>query len=426
MLTATALLQLVGEGAASLDDPLTTSVPDFALAAEPAWSSSVLLRHLLTHSSGIVDYTLLEGSSDDALLESFTTGDFERIGYPMAPSGRMFNYSNPNFTFTGLVVEKLRGAAYREVMKDRVFAPLGMDRTFFLASEVLADGDYAHASSVDEMNQPIVIAPDSYDNAWSRPAGFAFSSVRDLARFVLFLERGDRAVLPDDLRAAMMSPQLDTKNWFDLDHYGFGISIYEGAFLGGVDQFRRMRFVTHGGAIPGYAAEIWYVPSLRFGAVTLANTDGAYFPNTLVTALRELTSLPPASPAPEFTPDPASYSKYAGTYLDPYNAGTLIVRAHTSSLSISMPDLDRLRIPYEPELVPISPDNFILGVQGFQVGATFILDENDRGEFFRTRPFVARRTNTASLAPPAKLDAAAFLRAIRAESRRSRLLRPAP
>jgi len=54
------------------------------------------------------------------------------------------------------------------------------------------------------------VAPDSYDNAWARPAGYAFSSVVDYAKFVQFLYSGNASVLADSERLAMQSPQVST------------------------------------------------------------------------------------------------------------------------------------------------------------------------------------------------------------------------
>lgn len=91
-------------------------------------------------------------------------------------------------------------------MRERVFAPLGMTRTFFRPSEVEADGDFAWGKSSYDPSG--VIAPDTYENPWARPAGYAFSSVRDLADFARFLLQGQDDVLGSAQRQAMMSPRV--------------------------------------------------------------------------------------------------------------------------------------------------------------------------------------------------------------------------
>src|SRR5690606_16505048 len=111
------------------------------------------------------------------------------------------------------------------------FAPLGMDRTFFRAEDVLADGDYAIGASAYP-GVPSVVLPDSYENVWARPAGYATSSVEDLAKFVLFLMHGDEDVLSANHHQAMQTARVDTQELLDLVGYGYGLQVLDGAFLG--------------------------------------------------------------------------------------------------------------------------------------------------------------------------------------------------
>jgi CubicO group peptidase (beta-lactamase class C family) len=415
MLTATALLQLVDAGEVDLEEPITVALPDFSFALDATWAPNILVRHLLTHASGIVDYTPIDVPAElqtDEALSDFLTGDFGAQAYLMSPPGRMYNYANPNFYLAGLIVERKTGLLYREAMRQRVFAPLGMDRTFFLGTEVLTDGDYADALSTDDMGAPLTVRPDSYDNGFARPAGFAFSSVRDLAKFVLFLESGNTAVLSDENRMAMQSAQISSLSTGDLDHYGFGLAVNHGFFVAAND-FRDVKLVSHNGGIPGYSADVYYVPSKRFGFIALANTDGAYFGETFVHALTALTDVPASSTPPDLSVDPLRFQRYQGNYLDRFNVGRMNISAHTSSITIALPDVDAVNIPYERELLPTTPENFILRIQGFELPVTFILDENEEGEYFRTRVFVAAKVPTARLGRPHRVDREKLLKSLR-------------
>ncbi len=109
--------------------------------------------------------------------------------FTVAP-GTFYNYANPNFMLAGLVAEEAAGRPYREVMRRRVFKPLGMTRAVFLPSEVLADNDFAYG-----VRNARAIAPGDYDNAIERPAGFAWTSAEDLAKFAQFILRGNPAAL---------------------------------------------------------------------------------------------------------------------------------------------------------------------------------------------------------------------------------------
>lgn len=407
MMTATALLQLAASGDVALDAPITDYLPDFQVAGEPG-ASAIRVEDLLTHTHGMVDYLAIDAPpAADEELYDFLHGFFFRNNvYLMAPPGRLFNYSNPGYYTAGLLVEELAGAPYREVMRDRVFLLLGMERTYFLADEVIADGDYPSGATVDWTDGAgaRVATPDAYDNAWARPAGYAWSSVLDLAAFARFVMEGAPDVLPAAELAAMQAEQVDTEELLDLRHYGYGLSVDRGLFLGAGD-FREEKIVSHGGAIPGFSALVVTVPRTGFAFIVLANTDGAYFTDSLTLALEQFAGLPPSSTPPDLAEDPADLDRYVGTYFDPYNVGTVVVTRAGDALEVDMPDVDAAGVPYQPVLIPLSKQNYLLRIQGFDLPVTFILDDAGAGEYFRTRAFVARRQTTPMprLVPRVKL-----------------------
>ena len=123
---------------------------------------------------------------------------------------RSDNYSNPNFYLAGLALERASGVTYRQAIALQPRGPpLGMERTFFLPSEVIADGNFSDGASTNEAGGPWDVTPDAYDNAWLRPAGYAFSSVVDYAKFVQFLYAGNQSVLSDTERQAMQTAQVN-------------------------------------------------------------------------------------------------------------------------------------------------------------------------------------------------------------------------
>jgi len=297
-------------------------------------------------------------------------------------------------------------------MTEDVFAPLGMDRTYFLGSEVLADGDYALGETTYP-GVPSVVHPDTYENAWARPAGYASSSVLDLAKFVGFLEDGATAVLPDSLRAEMQSEVMDTVQYLDYVQYGYGLFVLNHAYLGSAEEVYPLTIVNHGGDIPGFAADVYYVPSLRFGFVALANADGAHLTQSFVTALATLTTLPSPEPAPDVTISDAELASYAGTYHEDFGYGDIVITHSGGGLAISMPVLDQAGIPYDPVLGQIAPDNFYFLVQGVPLALTFFRDDTGITRYLRTRVFVGVRVDAfGPPMPPAPLAPGALQRAL--------------
>ena len=127
--TAAAVLSLVEEGKIALDDPVAKYLPDAPPAFRP-----ISVRHLLTHTSGIPDYT--DGTFD--LRRDLTEEDLARMAFRLnlefAP-GTRWNYSNTGYVLLGIIVRKASGRFYGDVLRERVFVPLGMKTTRVISEE---------------------------------------------------------------------------------------------------------------------------------------------------------------------------------------------------------------------------------------------------------------------------------------------------
>jgi CubicO group peptidase (beta-lactamase class C family) len=400
-LTAIALLQGVESEAVDLERPIVDYLPGFHLTLTPGPVAAITARHLLTHTSGLHDYLEIAAPADeatDAALAGFLTGRYADVGYVQSPPGAFYAYANPGYMLAGLLAETVTGVPYRTLVHDRVLAPLGMNRTVFLPSEVLADGDYALGQTCDPAadatcaNPPgigPVVRPDTYDNPWGRPAGYAWSSVLDMAKLVTFLVHGDEQVLGRELAAAMTSAQVSMPETGGRASYGFGIETAPGITLPsatGLSKYYALTFIGHDGGIPGYSANWACLPQVDFCFVTLASGDGAFFIRSLVTAIQTLVDLPAPSAPPDFAPRLDRLDAYAGTYVDPFALGTIQISRAGDSLSAFVPTLD----PENPiPLTATAVDNFA-APDGTPV--TFIPDANGTYSYLYSRPFVAVRT----------------------------------
>lgn len=133
--TATAIMLLVHDGKLRYDQTLPSVFPEF-----PAYGQNITIRNLLNHTGGLPDYEDLMDAAeksqgralwspehqiqDDevlALLEKESKGKF-------AP-GTRWAYSNSGYVVLGLIVAKISGQPYRDFLRARIFAPLGMNRT---------------------------------------------------------------------------------------------------------------------------------------------------------------------------------------------------------------------------------------------------------------------------------------------------------
>ncbi len=399
-LTAIGLLQTVQAGQVDLDRPVVDYIPAFHLTLTPEPVAAITARHLLTHTSGLHDYLETAAPPDestDAALAGFLTGRYAGIGYVEFPPGAFHAYSNPGFMLAGLLAETVTGVPYRTLMHDRVLAPLGMRRTVFLPSEVLADGDYAIGQGCDPAADPScqappdigrIVRPEAYDNAWGRPAGYAWSSVLDMAKLATFLVHGNDQVLGRDLATAMTSPQVSMPQTAGRASYGFGVVAAPGIALPspqGQVSYYAVKMVAHDGALAGYSANLSCLPELDFCFVTLASGDNAPFVRSLVTAIQTLVQLPASSTAPDVAPRLERFDAYTGTYVDPFALGTVRITRTANTLSAFVPTFD----PINPiPLTATATDNFT-AADGTPV--TFIPDAAGVYTYVYSRPYVAVR-----------------------------------
>jgi CubicO group peptidase (beta-lactamase class C family) len=268
-MTTLLLATLVDEGKLSWDTPVVQVMPDFKLG-DPETTKQVLVRHLVCACTGLPrqDFEwLLEFQGATPKSEMELLGRFQ----PTSKFGEMFQYSNLLAAAGGFVAahvispDRELGAAYDDAMAARIFTPLGMSSTTFDFAKALA-GNHAspHAWDADGNTAAAVMAAN-YSVVPLRPAGGAWSSARDMMRY-LRMELGKGAL--DGKRVASeanvvsrRNPQIRIGN--DVT-YGMGLE---------VDRQWGIPVVHHGGSMIGYKSDMVYLPEHDVAAVILTNGD---------------------------------------------------------------------------------------------------------------------------------------------------------
>jgi D-alanyl-D-alanine carboxypeptidase len=253
--TATSVLLLAEEGKLSLDDPVERFVPGLTRGRE------VTVRQLLSHMSGYQDYWpqdyvppfMRRETTAAEILDRWAKKplDFE--------PGTQYQYSNTGYVAAGLVVEKASGTPLLELLKARVFAPLGM--------ESVADIDRAPLGGSDPVGYlryglgPPRPAPKE-GRGWLFAAGELAMSAEDLAKWnVAWIER--RVLRPASYaeieRETLLKNGVGTR-------YGLGV---------GVRMQDGHRALTHGGEVSGFTATNTIFPDDRAAVTVLTNQDSS-------------------------------------------------------------------------------------------------------------------------------------------------------
>jgi CubicO group peptidase (beta-lactamase class C family) len=247
-MTAAAVMLLVEEGKLSLDDRIGKHLP----GTPESWEQ-ITVRNLLTHTSGLKNYTGLAGFE---LTERLKRDDFiKRIGvHPLSfAPGSAHSYGNTNYNLLGYIIEAVSGRPYWDFMRERIFAPLGMSATHDRDPRYILK----RRASGYEWEDGALVGRD-YDLTDVFAAGAIVSTVRDLVKWDAALG-GERLLKRSSLEQIWTQTRLG-----DGTMHPYGLGWY-------VETLRGQRRVRHNGQTAGFAASIARYTDERLTVIVLCN-----------------------------------------------------------------------------------------------------------------------------------------------------------
>lgn len=272
-LTTLMLAKLVDEGKFTWETPVTAVFPDFKLG-DADTTSRVQLQHLVCACTGlprqdaewIFESSKVTPKSGLALLGTMQ---------PTTKFGETFQYSNSLAAAAGFIAgyavhpQRELGAAYDEAMRTHVFEPLGMKSTTFDFARATR-GNYARPHGYD-VDGAVRVAKMDLNSAVipMRPTGGAWSSARDLSKYVqMELARGKsptgQQLFSEASMLARRAPKIASG---ESAMYGMGLEVLT---TWGVPV------VHHGGGMFGYQSDLMFLPDYGVGAVILTNADSGF------------------------------------------------------------------------------------------------------------------------------------------------------
>ncbi|NIM48484.1 MAG: serine hydrolase [Gemmatimonadales bacterium] len=249
--TATAILMLYEQELFTLETPIRSLLPELP----DAWAD-VTVHHLLTHQSGIPNYTDITGD-DPAAIDGLTNQ--AALDLVLAnpaldfPAGTSTSYSNTGYLLLAMLVERLSGASFGEYLRTNIFDPLGMSSTF------VNDGSTPHppnaARPYDAENRLYEYTLHTYG------AGGIYTTLNDYAKW-------DRALYTADLL-----PQ----STLELAFRGYTGGANDFGYGWMVGNHRGSKSLRHGGFSTGILNYVVRVPGKRFTYLFFSN--GGVFAN---------------------------------------------------------------------------------------------------------------------------------------------------
>lgn len=237
--TAAAILLLEVQGKLKVTDPICAYIPD----CPTAWSV-ITIKELLTHTSGIPDYTGLPDFASYAakpLTPLQIIAHFRDLPLEFAP-GTTFKYDNSGYFLLGYIIEQVSGLNYEAFLQKHILTPLN-----------LSDTGYNHNSNgvaigyTDESATPA----DPWDPSVEYAAGGLYSTVEDMDRWEQALTTD--TLLPATSRAEMFAPQVAIPDGVSMAAgYGSIAASYGYGFMIGTDSGRPI--IGHSGGVPGFVS----------------------------------------------------------------------------------------------------------------------------------------------------------------------------
>jgi len=266
--TVTVLGMLNDETRVDWDKPVREYLPDFRLYDRTA-TEQMTPRDLVSHRSGLPRHDLLWLASGLSRQELY-----QRLRYlqPSRPFRSWYQYQNLMFMTAGYLEEQITGKKWEELVTERIFRPLGMQRSNCSVATLQKDSD--HSLPYGEVGGKVERIPFRNIDAIG-PAGSINSSVEEMARYIQFHlalgKEGDKQLLSEKNARLMQTPQMvqppGEVNYPELGPTSYGLGL-------AINTYRGHKMVQHGGGIDGFISQMTWLPDDGIGCMVLTNYSG--------------------------------------------------------------------------------------------------------------------------------------------------------
>ena len=250
-------LQLIKEGKFSLDDKVSKWLADYSWYGRIPNAADITVRMIMNHTSGVMRYEFKEAFTKDLSNQpNKIWTPAELVNYVLDekasfPAGQGWEYSDTNYILLGLILEKITGKKYYDLLRERILSPYKFKHTRpsnkrkldgLIQGYAGANNEFGSKDKVIEENGEFIINPQF---EWT--GGGVYSTTSDLARWGNLLYSGE---LLDEASMKLMLDGVPAKLGRDTK-YGLGVIIRPTAL--GIAY-------GHSGFFPGYMTEVLYFP----------------------------------------------------------------------------------------------------------------------------------------------------------------------
>lgn len=253
--TAAAILQLIEKGKLSLQTTLSECFP-----ALPAYAKEISIRHLLNHTSGILDYddVIDETTGTRQLADEDVLRACMHFDHTYFKPGSAYRYSNTAYVLLGLIIEKYSGEKYPVYLDRHIFKPLKMKGSVAYVKGV---NEVSHRAYGYATEKGAWIRKDQSSTSATLGDGGIYSNLKDLFKWDQALY-GD-LILPQSVwQASFTRQQLDKGTAID---YGYGWHLKKNAL--------QQQVVYHTGSTTSFRNIFYRIPAEKLSLVLLTNRN---------------------------------------------------------------------------------------------------------------------------------------------------------
>jgi Asp-tRNA(Asn)/Glu-tRNA(Gln) amidotransferase A subunit family amidase/CubicO group peptidase (beta-lactamase class C family) len=252
--TAMCIMILKESGKLKYENTLKDIFPDF-----PEYGKKILIRNLLQHTSGLIDY---EDLMPDSVTEQIHDKDVLRMMMSVDSTyflpGTEYRYSNSGFAILAMIVEKISGKRYADFLRENIFEPLGMDNSVAYEKGIstISDRALGYVTTGNGFKER-----DQSTTSAVLGDGGIYTSVMDYFKWddALYSDKlVSRAALDEAFSTGMLQNGKRT-------NYGFG-------WMTGSSQ--SVKFIEHGGSTCGFTNHVIRAPELKLTVLILTNRFG--------------------------------------------------------------------------------------------------------------------------------------------------------
>lgn len=258
--TALSIMKLQEEGKLNVNEPIKKHIPELSLNQRFDVENTLLVRDILTHTSGLPGDIINGSFTDNPPSSDWTIKQLNRTTYA-APNQYQWAYSNVGYELLGETVSRLSGKSYSDYLKSEIFNSIGMESSY-------VEGK----TPIGYLDGKKIMEPSIRDQS----AGLIHSNAIDMGKYlIMLLNKGkveNNSLVSSESIIEMEKNHIADVLFNNGSKWGYGL-YKKNIKIESEEDTLTAELIGHGGDTWAFHADFKYIPELGIGAIIMTNTD---------------------------------------------------------------------------------------------------------------------------------------------------------